>query len=381
MSRSCVPVRCSHVGSRWEHRPICLERDHRKTAADRPGLKGTDHPGRRAVRTVTRRADLGGLRARGDHRGARSGRSRGPPPGPPDHGGHRDPAGHPGLLLPSGDRCLSGRRWGLRGVPGQPRAHGQPGSRRGSHRRLHPDRRCLHRRRGGGTDFGVPGPEFGHSAALPRHPRRDHASQSAGAGRGRPGISSPDHAVHHRTAGHHRHRIDPPPGAACTATRSVTCCRPTDCKRSLCSWCSRRFPQGAARSPGWKPSPTASPCSKSPEPSGPNGPNCCSGVILGVMLLGLAVLAKRWHIGPRSNQTVLSQIMATAVGRHWAYYFVSLTITVVLALAANTSFGGLPILASCWRGTTTCPISSPCGTIDRSSATASGYLPACPPPC
>ncbi len=70
------------------------------------------------------------------------------------------------------------------------------------------------------------------------------------------------------------------------------------------------------------------------------------GVILGVMLLGLAVLARRWHIGPRSNQTVLSQIMAEAVGRHWAYYIVSLTITVVLALAANTSFGGLPILAS-----------------------------------
>jgi hypothetical protein len=70
------------------------------------------------------------------------------------------------------------------------------------------------------------------------------------------------------------------------------------------------------------------------------------GVILGLMLLGLAVLARRWHIGPRSNQTVLSQIMGDAVGRHWAYYVVSLTITVVLALAANTSFGGLPILAS-----------------------------------
>ena len=38
--------------------------------------------------------------------------------------------------------------------------------------------------------------------------------------------------------------------------------------------------------------------------------------------------------------------MAYAVGRHWAYYFVSLTITLVLALAANTSFGGLPVLGS-----------------------------------
>ena len=70
------------------------------------------------------------------------------------------------------------------------------------------------------------------------------------------------------------------------------------------------------------------------------------GVILGTMLLGLAVLAKRWQIGPRSGQTVLSQIMAMAVGRGWFYFIISITITVVLALAANTSFGGLPILSS-----------------------------------
>jgi len=70
------------------------------------------------------------------------------------------------------------------------------------------------------------------------------------------------------------------------------------------------------------------------------------GLILGTMLLGLAVLAKRWHIGPRSGQTVLSQIMAMSIGRGWAYYVISITITIVLALAANTSFGGLPVLAS-----------------------------------
>ncbi len=70
------------------------------------------------------------------------------------------------------------------------------------------------------------------------------------------------------------------------------------------------------------------------------------GAILSVMLLGLAFLARKFHIEPRSGQTVLSQIMADAVGRHWAYYIVSLTITLVLALAANTSFGGLPVLTS-----------------------------------
>ena len=70
------------------------------------------------------------------------------------------------------------------------------------------------------------------------------------------------------------------------------------------------------------------------------------GSILGVLLLGLAVLADRWHIGPRSGQTVLSQIIGDAIGRGWAYYVLALTITIVLALAANTSFGGLPVLAS-----------------------------------
>jgi amino acid transporter len=70
------------------------------------------------------------------------------------------------------------------------------------------------------------------------------------------------------------------------------------------------------------------------------------GTILGTMLIGLAVLAVRFHIKPRAGQTVLSQIMGAAVGRHWAYYVVSLSVTTVLALAANTSFGGLPVLAS-----------------------------------
>lgn len=70
------------------------------------------------------------------------------------------------------------------------------------------------------------------------------------------------------------------------------------------------------------------------------------GVILGLMLLGLALLARRWHIAPRTGQTVMSQIMATAVGRHWAYFAVTFAVTIVLSLAANTSFGGLPVLTS-----------------------------------
>jgi amino acid transporter len=70
------------------------------------------------------------------------------------------------------------------------------------------------------------------------------------------------------------------------------------------------------------------------------------GILLGTMLIGLAILVNKFHVGPRTGQTVLSQVMAYSVGRGWMYYLVSLSITVVLGLAANTSFGGLPVLAS-----------------------------------
>jgi hypothetical protein len=84
------------------------------------------------------------------------------------------------------------------------------------------------------------------------------------------------------------------------------------------------------------------------------------------MLLGLAVLAKRWHIGPRTGQTVLSQIMAMAVGRHWAYYVISITITVVLPWRPTRPSAGFPILASLVAGTTTSPTCSASGATGRS---------------
>lgn len=70
------------------------------------------------------------------------------------------------------------------------------------------------------------------------------------------------------------------------------------------------------------------------------------GVILGSMLMTLAVLTVKFHITPRPNVTVLSQITSASVGRGAVYFVVDLTTTVVLCLAANTAFGGLPNLAS-----------------------------------
>jgi len=68
------------------------------------------------------------------------------------------------------------------------------------------------------------------------------------------------------------------------------------------------------------------------------------GVILGLMLLGLAELIRRWHALPQPGTTVLAQLTAGAVGHNILFYAVQLITLVLLSLAANTSFGGLPVL-------------------------------------
>ena len=74
------------------------------------------------------------------------------------------------------------------------------------------------------------------------------------------------------------------------------------------------------------------------------------GVLLGVMLLGLGVIIRRWNVLPHSGTTVLAQITEGAVGHNALYYVIQLITLVLLALAANTSFGGLPVLAGLLAG-------------------------------
>jgi amino acid transporter len=70
------------------------------------------------------------------------------------------------------------------------------------------------------------------------------------------------------------------------------------------------------------------------------------GVLLGTMLVGLAVLIHHHHVIPRNNVTILAQATAAAFGTGWMFYVSNIAVTVVLAFAANTSFGGLPVLMS-----------------------------------
>ncbi|MGY5080352.1 APC family permease [Streptomyces nigrescens] len=68
------------------------------------------------------------------------------------------------------------------------------------------------------------------------------------------------------------------------------------------------------------------------------------GVLLGVMLIGLSVLIGRFHLQPVEGVTVLAQLADASFGHHAAFYVVQFATMVLLALAANTSFGGLPVL-------------------------------------
>jgi amino acid transporter len=68
------------------------------------------------------------------------------------------------------------------------------------------------------------------------------------------------------------------------------------------------------------------------------------GVLLAAMLLGLAALIRLHQVTPRADVTVLAQLSAGAFGTGWPFYVTNLSVALVLALAANISFGGLPVL-------------------------------------
>ncbi len=70
------------------------------------------------------------------------------------------------------------------------------------------------------------------------------------------------------------------------------------------------------------------------------------GVLLGVLLVGLGAVIAKFHIAPAEGTTVLAQATQASLGSGVGYLVVSGATVVLLALAANTSYGGLPVLAS-----------------------------------
>jgi amino acid transporter len=68
------------------------------------------------------------------------------------------------------------------------------------------------------------------------------------------------------------------------------------------------------------------------------------GLVLGVLLIGLAVVVQRFGVRPVEGRSLLSLVTEGSLGTGAPYVIVQLATMVLLALAANTSFGGLPVL-------------------------------------
>lgn len=68
------------------------------------------------------------------------------------------------------------------------------------------------------------------------------------------------------------------------------------------------------------------------------------GALLGVMLIGLSVLISRFGLQPVEGVTVLAQLADASLGHNWGFYVIQFATMLLLALSANTSFGGLPVL-------------------------------------
>ncbi len=72
------------------------------------------------------------------------------------------------------------------------------------------------------------------------------------------------------------------------------------------------------------------------------------GTLFGVLFIGISFLSTRIGLQPDASETqsILSMLTRSLVGESWYFYVVQIATTIILTLAANTSFSGFPRLAS-----------------------------------
>jgi amino acid transporter len=107
----------------------------------------------------------------------------------------------------------------------------------------------------------------------------------------------------------------------------------------------RAFANGCAALTGVEAIANAIPSFRKPRVKRAQRAEVALGALLGIMLIGIATLISKFHIHPAGGVTVLSQVTAGSLGHGIGYYVVQFSTVVLLALAANTSFGGMPVLA------------------------------------
>ncbi len=107
----------------------------------------------------------------------------------------------------------------------------------------------------------------------------------------------------------------------------------------------RAFANGCAALTGVEAIANAVPSFREPAVKRAQRAEVALGALLGIMLLGIATLIERFEIHPVEGVTVLAQVTDASLGHGVGFYVVQIATTILLALAANTSFGGLPVLA------------------------------------
>lgn len=108
----------------------------------------------------------------------------------------------------------------------------------------------------------------------------------------------------------------------------------------------RAFANGCSSMTGIEAISNGVPMFKEPEVKNATKTTYLMSGILGIMFFGITYLLMHFHILPIEDVTALSQIAEKTFGRGFMYYYIQITTMLVLYLAANTSFNGLPPLLS-----------------------------------
>ncbi len=108
----------------------------------------------------------------------------------------------------------------------------------------------------------------------------------------------------------------------------------------------RAFANGCSSMTGVEAIADSVPMFKSPESRNATVTTYWMAGILGFMFIGISFLIMHYHILPVENVTALSQLAENIFGRNGFYFYIQITTMLVLYLAANTAYNGLPVLMS-----------------------------------
>ncbi len=108
----------------------------------------------------------------------------------------------------------------------------------------------------------------------------------------------------------------------------------------------RAFSSGSAALTGIEAIANGVPSFKAPEPKNAAVTLAWMAGILASFFVGLTVLAHQFQVVPIADETVPSQVARVTFGTTPMYYIVQVATALILVLASNTSFNGLPALAS-----------------------------------